>query len=224
MNLKQIPISERPRERLENFGAGVLSMNELVAILLQSGSKSKSVIEVAGDFVESIETIDELSELTVQELTKIKGIGTSKACKLLAAIELGRRLSKEKPKTKYYISSPDEGAEFIKDDLMNLKQEHFVTVFLDTKNKVIAKKTIFIGGLDHATTHPREVYKLALKYSAAKIICFHNHPSGDPTPSLSDIRFTETLVEAGNLIKIKLVDHIIIGKDESVSLRSLGYM
>src|SRR5690625_1056018 len=148
----------------------------------------------------------------------------SKGVQLLAAIELGRRMSIFQQEDKYFIRSPEDGANYVMENMRNLKQEHFVVLFLNTKNKVIHQKTIFIGSLNSSVVHPREVFREAVRRSSASIICVHNHPSGDPTPSKEDILVTKRLVESGKMMGIDVLDHLIIGNRRFVSLKEKGYI
>lgn len=165
-----------------------------------------------------------LKNATLEELTSIKGVGKAKAVQLLASIELGRRIASFREEDKYVIRSPEDGANYVMEEMRFLSQEHFVCLFLNTKNQVLFQKTIFIGSLNSSIVHPREIFKEALKRSAASIICVHNHPSGDPTPSKEDIDVTRRLVECGKMMGIELLDHIIIGEKKYVSLKEKGYM
>lgn len=222
--MRDLPLEERPRERLLAEGATFLSNAELLAILLGTGTKNQSALEVASQILQETEGLKFLGELTIEELTMIKGVGKSKAIQLLASIELGKRLVK-KPLTKISaIYSPTDCVDYLSADMIDLNQEHFIVIFLDTKNYVIGKKTVFIGSLNKAIVHPREVFKEAIKRSSASIICAHNHPSGDPTPSEQDISLTHRLYEVGELIGIKVLDHLIIGDQQFVSLKEKGYM
>ncbi len=154
----------------------------------------------------------------------IDGIGESKAIQILASIELGKRIAKAKHQKFAAILSPSDCVSYLSAEMKHLTQEHFVVLFLDTKNFIIGKKTIFIGSLNKAIVHPREVFKEAIKRSSAAVICAHNHPSGDPTPSQQDIQLTHRLYEAGELIGIKVLDHLIIGDDQFTSLKEKGYL
>ena len=165
-----------------------------------------------------------LKDATLDEMTAIKGIGTAKAIQVLAAIELGRRVSNLNYDDRYVIRSPEDGAKYVMNDMRFLTQEHFVTLYLNTKNQVMNKKTVFIGSLNASIVHPREVYKEALRRSAASIICIHNHPSGDPSPSREDIEVTKRLNECGRILGIDLLDHLIIGENKFVSLKEKGYL
>lgn len=178
--IKDVPKEERPRERLLAVGAENLSNQELLAILLGSGTKQESVMELAKHILMHFEGLKLLKDATIEELIAIKGIGYAKGILILAAIELGRRMHQYRPTENYTIRSPEDGADYIMEDMRLLKQEHFVALFLNTKNQVIHRQTIFIGSLNASIVHPREVFREAIKRSAASIIVAHNHPSGDP--------------------------------------------
>lgn len=222
--IKNVPKEDRPRERAVRLGPNHLTNQELLAILLGSGSKEESVMTLAGRVLMHFEGLKLLHDATIEELTAIKGIGPAKGVQILAAIELGRRMSQYKPHEKYVIRSPDDGASFIMEELRTLKQENFVALFLNTKNQVIHRQTIFVGSLNASIVHPREVFREAVKRAAASIIVAHNHPSGDPTPSQEDIQVTRRLVESGKMIGIELLDHLIIGDRKFVSLKEKGYL
>jgi DNA repair protein RadC len=222
IKVRDVPMEERPRERLVKYGAHVCSNQELLAIILRTGSKEESVIGLAERLLTTMKGISNLREATVEELVKIKGIGPTKAIQLLATIELGKRLLNERREEKVAIRSPKDGADYVMEDLRHLSQEHFVALYLNTKNQVIHQQTVFIGSLNASIVHPREVFKEALKRSAASLLCFHNHPSGDPTPSREDIEVTKRLVDCGIMLGIEVLDHIIIGDKKYVSLKEKG--
>lgn len=185
VRMKDVPKEERPRERLLKYGADHLSNNELLAILLGSGTKHCSVTQLAKRILIHFEGLKHLSEATIEELTKIKGIGIAKGVNILAAVELGKRIQQYKPEEQYVIRSPQDGALFIMEEMRNLHQEHLVAIFLNTKNRIIHYQTIFIGSLNSSIVHPREIYREAVKRSAASVICAHNHPSGARPNSVS---------------------------------------
>lgn len=222
--LKDVPLADRPRERMLEHGSGHLSNQELIAILLGSGSKNESVMNLSQRLLIHFEGLDLLKDATIEELTAIKGIGTAKAVLIQAALEIGKRIHQMKPPERYVIRSPEDGADFVMEELRGLKQEHFICLFLNTKNQVLHRQTIFIGSLNASIVHPREVYKEAVKRSAASLICIHNHPSGDPTPSQEDINVTRRLAESGKMIGIELLDHLVIGDRKFVSLKEKGYL
>jgi DNA repair protein RadC len=222
--IKDVPKEERPRERLLKYGASALSNQELLAIIFGHGSKNESVMSLAQRVLIHFEGLPLLKDATVEELMAIRGIGKVKAIHLIACLELGKRIHSFKPSEKYVIRSPEDGAGFVMEELRHLNQEHFVVLFLNTKNQVIHQQTIFIGSLNASIVHPREIFREAVKRSSASIICAHNHPSGDPTPSQEDIQVTRRLSECGKMIGIELLDHIVIGDRKYVSLKEKGYL
>lgn len=222
--IRDVPAEERPRERLIQKGAHSLSNQELLAIILRTGTMNESVLQVAQRMLQHFEGLRLLKHATIEELTSIKGIGTAKAIQVIASLELGQRVMQLHPDEKYKILSPEDGANYVMEELRFLTQEHFVAAYLNTKNEVIHKQTVFIGSLNASLVHPREVFKEGIRRSAASVICFHNHPSGDPSPSREDIEVTKRLVESGKLLGIELIDHIVIGDKQFVSLREKGYI
>lgn len=224
LKIRDVHIEDRPRERLIKQGAQSLSNQELIAILLRTGTKEESVLALANRILKYFEKLHELKHATIEEIVSIKGIGEAKAVQLLAAIELGRRLSQKQVDARYIIRSPQDAATFLMPDMSSLQQEHFVVLFLNVKNQILHKQTIFIGSLNSSIVHPREIFREAVKRSAASIICAHNHPSGVPTPSPEDIDVTKRLQEAGFIIGIELIDHLIIGDHQFISLKEKGYM
>ncbi|MDD4595511.1 MAG: DNA repair protein RadC [Candidatus Izemoplasmatales bacterium] len=215
--IKEMPLAERPRERLEKYGAQALSTCELIAIILHTGTTSASAIEIAQDIIFEIKEASTLKDITIAELSCFRGVGKAKAITLLAALELGKRALTEE-KEKIQLSTSLDVFNLLKDDLAALKQEVMVALYLDLKGRLIAKKQLFVGGINQSLIHPREIFKYAVKYSAYSIILVHNHPSGDPEPSQQDLDVTEVICEAGNLMQIKVVDHVIIGKNRFVSI------
>ena len=222
--IKDYPQNERPRERFIQNGPQSLSNHELLALILGTGTKQESVLQLANRLLAEFEGLRLLKDATLEELTAIKGIGMAKAIHLLAAVEIGRRLASHTHEDRYVIRSPEDGANYLMNDMKFLSQEHFVCLFLNTKNQVVHRQTIFIGSLNASIVHPREVYKEAVRRSAASIICAHNHPSGDASPSREDIEVTKRLVECGKMIGIDLLDHLIIGDNKYVSLKEKGYV
>lgn len=178
VTMKDMPKQDRPRERLMELGASHVSNQELLSILLGTGTKTESVQALAQRVLMHFEGINLLRESTLEELTAIKGIGAAKAVGILAAIELGKRMNQLKSEDRYVIRCPEDGADFVMEEMRLLKQEHFVCLFLNTKNQIIHRQTIFIGSLNASIVHPREVFREAVKRSAASIVCVHNHPSG----------------------------------------------
>ncbi|MEH7493458.1 RadC family protein [Neobacillus niacini] len=222
--IRDFPQDERPRERFIQNGPASLSNHELIAILLRTGTKDESVLQLSNRLLTNFEGLRLLKDATLEEMTEIKGIGQAKAIQILAAVEIGRRITNLNYTDRYVIRSPEDGANYVMNDMRFLSQEHFVCLYLNTKNQVLHKQTIFIGSLNASIVHPREVFREALKRSAASIICLHNHPSGDPSPSREDIEVTKRLVECGKMIGIDVLDHLIIGENKFVSLKEKGYL
>lgn len=222
--LRDLPHEERPRERMMHYGAESLSQAELLAILLRTGTRRESAIHIAQQMLGKIGGLRGLVDLSIEELTEIKGIGPAKAVQLKAGIELGRRMANSRFTMPVIIRSPQDAAEILTEQLRYLQKEHFVCLFLNTKNHVIGQETLSMGSLNSSIVHPREVFRAAIKCSSASIICAHNHPSGDPTPSPEDISLTSRLHQAGEIIGIDVLDHLIIGDSSFVSLKEKGYM
>lgn len=222
--IKELPSEERPREKMLKKGAQALSNADLLAILLRTGTKHDSVLRVAERLLKKYEDfgIVALSTLSPQELSKIKGIGPVKAVTLAAAIELGKRLHGVEASRKAVIRSPQDAVALLMPRLRHETREHFVVLLLSTKNHVLATPTISIGSLNASIVHPRELFREVINHSAASVILAHNHPSGDPTPSSEDISLTRKLVDAGGILEIPVLDHIIIGDKKYVSLKEKG--
>ena len=224
LKIKDYHEADRPRERFIRQGSNSVSNQELLAILLRTGTREESVLMLANRILMYFEKIQQLKYATLEELMSVKGVGEAKAVQLLAAIELGKRITLKEHDSRYTIRSPEDAAKLLIPEMSSLQQEHFVTLFLNTKNQVIHKQTIFIGSLNASIVHPREIFREAVKRSAACILCAHNHPSGSTAPSSEDIDVTNRLLEAGEIIGIELVDHIIIGEDSFLSLKERGYL
>lgn len=220
--IRDVPEEERPRERLVQLGAEHCSNTELIAILLRTGTSSESVMTLAHRVLSKTGGIRGLTDTTLKELMEIRGIGKAKAVQILAGIELGRRISRAIPEERMTIRSPRDAAEMVMDEMRYLTQEHFVCLFLNTKNQVIDKECIFVGSLDTSVVHPREVFREAIRRSSAGVICIHNHPSGDPHPSREDVDITYRLYEAGEIVGVELMDHIIVGDGCYFSLKEKG--
>jgi DNA repair protein RadC len=222
--LKELPIEERPREKLELKGAKMLSNHELLAILLRTGTKNRSAITLAQEIICKYPNLSMLRSITIDELIEIKGIGRTKAIQILAAIELGYRANATIIERGYQIKSPTDCADYIGEEVKHLEQEHFIALYLDTKNRILAKKTLFVGSLNRSIVHPREVFKEALKHGCASIIVVHNHPSGDPTPSTQDVTITKRLMEVGEVMGIEVLDHLVIGTQGYISMKEEKYI
>ena len=222
--IRDFPKDDRPRERLIKEGSSSLSTQELLAIVLRTGTKNESVLQISNQLLHKFDGLRFLMNASIEEISNINGIGEAKATQLLAAFELGKRINRLQFEDRFVIKSPDDCAKFMMDEMRFLEQEHFICLYLNTKNQIIARETIFKGSLNASIVHPREVFKEAFRRSASSIICLHNHPSGDPTPSREDIEVTKRLVECGKIIGIELLDHIIIGEHKYVSLKEKGYV
>jgi DNA repair protein RadC len=216
--IKELPLDDRPREKLLLRGAQSLSDAELVAILLRTGKKGKSVLEIARELISSEGNLAMLATKTVDSLQKVSGIGKDKAAALAAAFELSRRiLSQPKWLANKKITSPQDIAEIFIPILRDDNKEKFIVVCLTSANKIIKHETISIGNLNSSVVHPREVFKVAIDNSAASIILIHNHPSGNPDPSNEDIRITKKIVETGKIMEIPVFDHLIIAGETYTS-------
>jgi DNA repair protein RadC len=222
--IRDYPEEERPRERLVKEGPETLSNQELLAIILRTGTKQESVLQLSYRIIHYFEGLRLLKDASIEELTSLNGVGTAKAVQLIAAMELGRRVSRLQLEERYTIRSPEDGANYVMEDMRFLSQEHFVCLYLNTKNQVLHRQTVFVGSLNASIVHPREVFREAFRRSAASLICFHNHPSGDPTPSREDIEVTKRLAECGKMLGIDMLDHIIIGDQKFISLKGKGYV
>jgi DNA repair protein RadC len=224
--VRDLPIDDRPREKLIKYGADCLSDTELLAILLRTGTHEASAIDIANQILKKFKEsgLHDLVHLMPQELSQsVKGIGEAKAATILAAIELGRRLSIQAAQTKYaVVNHPGDAAHYIMPRLRFEQKEHFIILILDMKNHVLSAPEISCGSLSASIVHPREVFRIAIKRAAASIILCHNHPSGDPHPSREDIHLTSRLVEIGRLIDIPVLDHVIIGGDKYLSMKAEG--
>lgn len=210
--IKEIPLNDRPREKMANNGAAALTDAELIAILLRTGTTEKSAIDIASEMTADGGLYKRLAGIThLHELTNIKGLGQAKAATVLAALEIGRRIASAKPLEKIHLSCPRDAAEFLMPRLRYAIKEQFVVVLLNSKNKVVGTEVVSEGSLSNSIVHPREVFVPALLQHAAAIMVAHNHPSGEPSPSVEDRELTSMLVRSGKVLGIPLVDHIIIG-------------
>ncbi len=217
LSMREMPESERPRERLLAFGAENLSTYELLAIIIGSGSHGISAIEVAKALISGTNDLTDLKDKTVHELRQIRGMGEAKAIQVIAALELGKRVLNIHSNG-LRIHTAADVFHLMKNDLVDLKQEVLYAIYLDLKTQIIAKRLVFVGGLNQSLIHPREVFKYAVKHSAYQIILVHNHPSGDPTPSEQDISVTKRFIEVGILMQIQVVDHVVIARNGFVSI------
>lgn len=231
VRIKDLPLSERPRERLRAKGADALATEELIAILLRAGTAGVSALDAARQLLKQFGTLDALARAKVEQLAALRGIGPDKAVTLKAAFTLAQRLARETHGTAPLLETPQQVADYLREDCRLREVEHFQVLLLNTRRRLIRIEPVSVsqGTLDTLLVHPREVFKAAIAANAAAILLAHNHPSGDPTPSEADIRVTRDLIRAGQLLKIEVVDHIIIGRRTTdrdrdyVSLRELGY-
>ncbi|MGJ5910765.1 RadC family protein [Staphylococcus equorum] len=223
MRINELADNQKPRERLLSHGASHLSHAELLAILINTGRKGSSSIDIANELLKSVDNLKELKMLSISDLNKIKGVGLYKALILKAAFELGERMHSGSVDDKIQISSPKDGADFMMGKMEHLTQEKFIALFLNSKNVIIKQKTIFVGTLNSSIVHPREIFSEAIKCASNAIIVLHNHPSGDVTPSNEDIKTTERLKKCGQVLGIDLLDHIIIGDHTYLSMVEEGY-
>lgn len=217
--VNEVPENLRPRERLLSVGVHALSDQELLAILLRTGTRDKNVLVVALDLLTQMEDLASLRTASLEEFQLVDGIGQAKAIELMAAIEFGRRVSEASLPRSTRIDSTMTAGSYLIRMMRHLQQEHLYAFFLNTKNYIIKHKVIFIGTVNASVAHPREIFKEAVKYPTARIIIGHNHPSGDPTPSAADITFTRRLIACGDMMGIDILDHIIVAGEEYVSLQ-----
>lgn len=215
MKIKDLPKIERPREKLEKYGPERLSSSELLAILLRTGSAGVNVVELSNKILKKFSR-EGLVKATIKDLKSTFGLGTAKACEIIACFELGRRLLQDKKSL--LILSPQNVWEELK-DIRDNKKEHFITFFLDARNQEMKREIISVGSLNANLVHPREVFEPAVRYLAAQVILAHNHPAGDAEPSDHDIGITKRLKEAGEILGIELVDHIIVTRTGYISFK-----
>jgi len=216
-----LPVGERPRERLFKLGSEAISAQEILALILGRGIKGESVMMTSQKLLSRFGSLKGVADASIEELTQTRGIGPAKAAQIKAALELSKRLEAdfdEKPKP--VIKSPGDMAALMRSKLKGKKKEHFWVLCLDTRNRLIGDKQVSIGSLDTSIVHPREVFKEAVSSSAASVIFVHNHPSGDPEPSKEDIELTKRLVKAGEIIGIDVLDHIIVCDKSYLSMKA----
>ncbi len=211
--IRDLPTGERPRERLLHYGAGALSTSELLAIILRVGTGGENVVRVAEKLLARHDGLPGLAQATIQELCQDRGVGEAKAIQVKAALELGRRLLVAAPHERPQIRQPADAANLLMAEMSLLSQEHLRTVLLDTRNRV---------SLNAASVRVGEVFREAIRATSAAMIVVHNHPSGDPTPSPEDVQVTRQMVEAGSLLNIDVLDHLIIGRQRFVSMKERG--
>ena len=227
--LKDQPASQRPRERLAERGPDALSHAELIAILLRTGLKGANVLEVSGQLLKKFGTLNALAGASLEDLRSIKGVGRDKAVTLLAAFALAKRMVAELSGEAPLLDTPERVAELLREELRHATAEQFCVVLLNARRRLIKWERLSQGTLDTILVHARDVFRSAITANAAAIVMVHNHPSGDPTPSEADIKVTRDFIRAGQLLKIELLDHVILGRatqtqsKDYASLRELGY-
>ena len=218
--IHDLPVSERPRERLQKFGAEALSAPEILALILGRGIAGESVMMTAQRLLSQFGNLKGIAGASVEELSQVRGIGLAKAAQIKAAFELANRVEGyAEVGKKPLVKTPDDVVGLVRGRLKGKKKEYFLALLLDTRGQLIKVSEISVGSLDGSLVHPREVFKEAISASAASVIFVHNHPSGDPTPSEDDIKLTKRLAEAGEIMGIDVLDHIIIGDKEHLSLK-----
>ena len=217
MKLKELPNEEKPRERLIKYGANNVSNEDLISILLSTGFRNNNVKELSSQILSKIKNIKSLSEISLNELIKIKGIGKAKVLTIIAAIELGKRVSEYTLEDKIVLNNTSKVYMYFKNMIKNEKQENFLVVLIDNKNRLISYKIMYKGTSDSSLVSIKEFFNYAIRESASAIIVLHNHPSGIPSPSKEDIKLTNNLINSGKIIGIPLIDHLIIGNNNYYS-------
>ncbi len=216
-----LPVSERPRERLMRFGVEALSVAEVLALILGRGTKGESVIVVAQNLLKKYGNLKGIANASVQDLDEVSGIGQAKAIQIKAAFELSRRLeSDEGIQDKTVVKRPEDVVGLVRPEVLHKKKEYFFVIFLDTRNRFIGTEKVSMGSLDTSIVHPREVFKPAVAASAASVILVHNHPSGNLEPSEEDVKLTKRLVEAAEIMGIDVLDHIIVSDGSHLSMKA----
>ena len=222
--VRELPVDERPRERLLALGPGFLSNAELLAIVLRNGSKERSALQLAQDILSLYKDdgVSALGRITAGELMCLQGIGSAKAAEVMAAVELGKRLNAHISRQRAMVTCPEDAADYAMPRFRYEDREHFAVILLNVKNHILSMPVISVGSLTASVVQPREVFKAAIQQAAASIILVHNHPSGDPTPSREDIEVTARMVQVGRVMDIPVLDHIILGNDNYISLKEKG--
>jgi len=220
--IKELPSSERPRERLLEYGVGALSTAELLAIILRTGTKDENVILLAHRLLARFGNLAGLVQASMAEMVAERGLGPAKVAQLKAALELGRRMLVESPEERPQIRAPADAANLVMTEMGVLEQEQLRVILLDTKNRVLSTPTIYVGSLNTSMIRVGELFREAIRANCASLIVVHNHPSGDPTPSPEDVAVTRQIAEAGKLLDIDVLDHLIIGRQRFVSLKERG--
>lgn len=220
--IRDLPVEERPRERLLRHGMDSLSSVELLALLMRSGLRGRSVLQIAQDLIHHFGSLQSISEATIEELCQIRGLGEAKAIQIKAAFTLGKRIKPDDPQSSS-IDSPQQAYQLVREKMEDQKQELFGIILKNAKGHLIQFQIISMGTLSETLVHPREVFYPAIRHKAAGIILVHNHPSGDPTPSPEDFDLTEAIIQASKVVGIPVHDHIIVGKNQYYSFRQKGF-
>jgi DNA repair protein RadC len=220
--IRELPLSERPRERLKHAGAGALSNAELLAIILRIGGRGENVLDMAQRLLSTYHGLGGLARASCGELATERGVGTAKAAQMLAAFELGKRLLVASPDERPQVTSPADAANLLMAEMATLEQEHLRTLLLDSKHRVLASPTVYVGNVNTSVIRVGELFREAIRLNCVALIVAHNHPSGDPTPSPDDVKVTEQIVQAGKLLDIEVLDHLVIGQQRYVSLKERG--
>lgn len=223
MKLQEIDPQERPREKALRYGIDSLSNRELLAVLLQSGTRQKSALDLADDVLRQCGTLDKLMQMDPRDLMHLHGIKEVRAIQLFAGIELAKRIRAQQVE-RYVVHTAEELIEWLQLCYGHEQQEHFIAVYLNQRNCIIHHQVLFLGTLQSSTVHPREIFKEALRCSASSVICVHNHPGGDPAPSLADRNVTTHIAQSGEMIGIPLLDHLIIAQQDWFSFRQSGLL
>jgi DNA repair protein RadC len=224
LTIKDLPLEERPREKLKTLGAEALSNAELLAVLLRTGTNRESAVQLAARLLTRSGGLRTLPDLSLEEMEEIRGLGPTKAIMIKAALELGRRLATTPRDEAGSITNPRQAAELFMEELRYKKKEHFKVLLLNTKNHIISREEISVGSLNASIVHPREIFNAPLRKSAASVILVHNHPSGDPSPSQEDLEVTRRLADAGHILGIAVRDHLIIGDGCFFSFKEKGLL
>jgi DNA repair protein RadC len=222
LTIRELPLSERPRERLQHSGASALAPSELLAIILRTGVGGENVVDMAKRLLVTYGGLAGLARASFGQLAGEHGLGLAKAAQVQAAFELGRRLLVASPDERPQVSSPADAANLLMPEMELLEQEHLRVLLLDTKHHVLASPTVYIGNVNTSVIRVAELFREAIRLNCAALIVAHNHPSGDPTPSPDDVRVTEQIVQAGKLLDIEVLDHLVIGRQRYVSLKERG--
>jgi DNA repair protein RadC len=222
VTIRDMPAEERPRERLEHFGAAALSTAELLAILLRTGSRGENALQLATHLLKDFGNLAGVARISFAELKGFRGIGAAKAAQILAALEVGRRLAVASPNERPQINSPADAAALLMVEMAHLEQEHLRLLLLDTKNRVLASPTLYKGNVNTTVVRVAELFREAIRHNSTALIVAHNHPSGDPTPSPEDVQMTRQIVQAGELLGTEVLDHLVIGHNRFVSLKERG--